>query len=294
MDLRVIMKIKAKRNGQGTLRAFLNEIKSITVEDDWYMSSEDVLKHFGISFEDYYRYVYEKKEFEFDGFSKGNIDLLIELLKDCGINNVTQSFSSAGYYFSDDQLMEFQEYFYSLTLSRLQNHIIDRELLELSLSGCSNAQDGITFYCDSIVDMKELSEFAIRIYLERNGFENNPFSRELLRSYFKVQFARGIIKRDHILSDLKENLYKKAVIWNFINPEMQIPNCEISEEMRISLVTLDFAGNRLPDEKSLKVRYRELVKKYHPDINPDGLDMTRKINEAYNTLLKNYLTERAM
>jgi molecular chaperone DnaJ len=37
-------------------------------------------------------------------------------------------------------------------------------------------------------------------------------------------------------------------------------------------------------EDLLKKKYRELSKKYHPDINPDGVDKFKDINEAYDIL----------
>ena len=43
------------------------------------------------------------------------------------------------------------------------------------------------------------------------------------------------------------------------------------------------------NEKNLKKRYKELVKKYHPDLNKNYLNKEKKIkqiNKAYNILLK--------
>lgn len=36
--------------------------------------------------------------------------------------------------------------------------------------------------------------------------------------------------------------------------------------------------------EELKKRYRQLVRKYHPDINPNGTEMTQQINAAYDFL----------
>ncbi|EMO25948.1 DnaJ domain protein [Leptospira interrogans serovar Bataviae str. HAI135] len=35
----------------------------------------------------------------------------------------------------------------------------------------------------------------------------------------------------------------------------------------------------------MKKRFKELIKKYHPDINKDGLEMTQKIIASYNYLI---------
>jgi hypothetical protein len=40
-----------------------------------------------------------------------------------------------------------------------------------------------------------------------------------------------------------------------------------------------------PTKKELQAAYRSLMRKYHPDVNPDGLEMAKKINRAYGLLL---------
>jgi len=42
----------------------------------------------------------------------------------------------------------------------------------------------------------------------------------------------------------------------------------------------------------LKSRYRELIRIYHPDINPEGLRRCQEINAAYS-LLASGLSDRA-
>ena len=73
-----------------------------------------------------------------------------------------------------------------------------------------------------------------------------------------------------------------------ISPESRKLPAGVSLEVRNALKILDFSENHLPDEKSLKMRYRELVKKFHPDINPDGLVITSKINTAYELVMNSF------
>lgn len=40
------------------------------------------------------------------------------------------------------------------------------------------------------------------------------------------------------------------------------------------------------DLQELKRVYRKMMLKYHPDINPEGTEISKKINEAYDILLK--------
>ena len=49
--------------------------------------------------------------------------------------------------------------------------------------------------------------------------------------------------------------------------------------------TLKPKGNTASD---LKTAYRQACKKYHPDVNPNGLELMKVINIAYNMLKENF------
>jgi|GEM_PF-2129173 len=285
-----MIKINAGKKGRKPLREFVKEVKSVTVGEEWKISAEYVLDHFKIAKEDYFRFLYASNEPEADHFSQANADLLVHFLSECGIPGVLDAFSDAGYLFRGEQLAEFQELFCSVTMTRFQNHMIDRELLETSLSGCSEISDGLSFYCDSVFDLRELIDFSISLYLERISCESHPVSRGILNNFIVKQFAYGYLKYEDLLAGLKSCLKEKAVVWNFISPDSGVKSV-VSREIMDSLRILEFAGNRMPDESEIKNRYRELVKKYHPDINPDGDEKARLINSAYTEIL-NYRIAR--
>jgi len=49
---------------------------------------------------------------------------------------------------------------------------------------------------------------------------------------------------------------------------------------------LDIIRPLSEDLEGIKTAYRKLVKEFHPDVNPDGLEFTKTINEAYEALIK--------
>ena len=290
------MKLKAGKKSKKVLYDFLEEIKSMTAGKNWQIPFTMPLEYFQIPPEDFYRYLYSIQETECETFHQGNIETLMNLLKVCGVKEIEEIFFKGGYYFSEDYIIAFQELFHSVSLTKMQNHAIDRELLETSLSACRNPADGFSFYCDSVFDMNLLVDFAIEIFFEKYSLDDNEIGKSILKEHIASQFRLGIMVREDILSGLKENLKNKAVLWSFLSADdcrSRYTDEKISYEMQAALRTLEFSGNSMPDESSLKERYRDLVKKFHPDINPEGLEKTRKINSAYSLVVQYTIMRRA-
>jgi len=40
-----------------------------------------------------------------------------------------------------------------------------------------------------------------------------------------------------------------------------------------------------PDADALRARYRQLMMRYHPDVDPSGLERCKDVNAAYSVLI---------
>lgn len=86
----------------------------------------------------------------------------------------------------------------------------------------------------------------------------------------------GGVKGHHLYNDSNRQ-NEKGVSKNSLNSKKSVPEC---------FTILGFDSK--PSEDKLKNRYRELVKKYHPD-KPDGdSEFFEAINEAYKMAKKYY------
>lgn len=104
------------------------------------------------------------------------------------------------------------------------------------------------------------------------------YSYSLLKNYFKEEFFKEDFeefynKKRHVLKS-----YIKAY-WSFCNNPDARPN-----HIKIAM---DFFELKELTMKDLKRKYREMVKKYHPDVHPDKKEATLKmmeINHHYQIL----------
>ena len=120
------------------------------------------------------------------------------------------------------------------------------------------------------------SQKQIYDFQKNDFFENRPtrpFSRGF-SSKIKFEFKNFFCKED---IKFKERSGKNGESKNFKL------NTTVENALKIFKINTDFS------EKLLKRRYKELVKKYHPDLNKNYLNKENKIkeiNSAYNTLIK--------
>ena len=118
-------------------------------------------------------------------------------------------------------------------------------------------------------NQKQIYDFQKNDFFE--GRPTRPFSNGY-SSKIKFEFEFGL---NH--QKLKFKRKKKSFFTNNKN------NSKVDKALKIFSLNDDFS------EKILKKRYKELVKKYHPDLNKSFLNKDSKIkeiNNAYNFLLK--------
>lgn len=267
----------------------LEEIESMTEGPNWTLSVDSMLAVIGISREEYYRAQYAKRKrsgMQVDEFGPENVGRLLDVLGDFGHQEAAASFEQAGYYFSPDRLEDWQEFFLSVTTARLLSHEIDREELTTALSACRKPQDGLEYYCEARFRLEELVSFACTLYQRKNNIQEHSHSNGALCAHILTLFQKRTLKKEDLFASLILALSQRAVEWGLMKEEELRQKSErLSEEIATALEQLEMPPVEMPDSGRLKQQYRALLKKYHPDVNPRGLERTRDINTAYTLLL---------
>lgn len=267
----------------------LEEIESMTEGPNWTLSLDSMLGVLGVSREEYYRAQYAKRKrygMQVDEFGPENVSRLLDVLGDFGHSEAPEVFEKAGYYFSPDRLEDWQEFFLSVTTARLLSHQIDREELTTALSACRRPQDGLEYYCEAKFRLEDLVQFACTLYQNKNGIEGHSHSTGSLCSHILTLFQKRVLKKEDLFASLILALSERAVEWGLMREEEFRQKSErLSEEIAAALQQLEMPPVHLPDSDRLKQQYRALLKKYHPDVNPRGLERTRDLNSAYTLLL---------
>lgn len=285
-------------NQSALIQELLDEIESCLVADQWELPLDFILTLLETSREEFYRYVYAQREIgnwtehmpEF--FNAENTDDLIAFLEHEGLDQAGSTFYTAGFHFTEDHLLNWLEFFHSVTLSRMQSHPIDAELLETAMAGCQRFADAVEFYGHCKFDEQESIQFAVRLFLEKRGIRDHHLSQTILYNFLKQQ----IHQRNLIWEDLYRSIFD-LLRDNAIHLGLAVAEDidEFAEDrgtialldplLAGALKTLEMPVDRLPDREPLKKSYRALLKRFHPDVNPQGQEKTRELIAAYSLVV---------
>lgn len=270
----------------------LDEIRSLTVGREWRITLDQVLSILQLDRAEYYRRLYASpsvfpERCDVELFTGENTKQLMFLLEDCVNPRAVDLFISAGYFFSQDILFDWDDFFISVTLSRLQNHSVDRELLETALAGCLRFDDAAEFYCSARFHPDEFIQFAALLFLKRKRIEVHSFSLHLLEEHLRERLKLRIIRWSDLCRSLNGSLWRLALRLNLLT-EIQFgatTDYKPSAETRAALRQLGLPTDRRPRKSELQRTFRKMIKQVHPDRNPDTAERARSLIESYTHLL---------
>lgn len=276
------------------LDELLDEIQSLTVGDQWEIDTDMMLSIIQMERVDYYKVVYSMRHkgpvslHIRDSYDQDNAEELVELLKAAGYSEAEKAFQQEGYFLERSSVPEWVEFFLSVSMSRMQNHEIDRDLLETALSATSHTNDGLDFYVHDVLPIDDLVDFAAKIFLRKREMNDHHLSRKILHDHIIDHMRRRILREEDLYAGLIEILMGKARKLGILSDrdiEKESHPTGLTAEEKEALRVLGFKSDKSPTLDELKKRYRNLLKKNHPDINPEGEDVTRKLTAAYTLLV---------
>ncbi|TGK01252.1 molecular chaperone DnaJ [Leptospira langatensis] len=287
---------------RSSLEDILFELQSSSTDCEWFISSDKLIEILEIRREDYFKLLYTlRSEREYSsrgsqGFNQSQADMLILLLeKVLKIEGLALEFARAGVYFDDVYLDEFRTFLKEIVLSKLDRHELDKELLLLLISSTKRFEDAFDSYFDDKFDLQRLVDNGIAEFLEIKSFSSDYGADVFLRSYFFQVLNTKLFPIRQITSEYRDRAYYE-IFGRFRKEEKEKKRKKHHHGRRFGSGTFyedaetrehrEFLGLSEDYSKSeLKNKYKEMIKKYHPDVNKDGLEMTQKIIASYNFLI---------
>ena len=274
----------------------------------WRVSAPELAELLGLELVELYRRAYEAQRGSSppiglssaaDGFDQENVVELLRLLELFHGAQAEPALAGAGVFLPHEHRLEIIETFLSLGAAEVAGHVVDRAEFAAMLRALGRYETARDEYLREHFSVEGMVERAVESYCASHPFGIPSLGRRNVRGIIELYFARHVLSAEAILGGCIVQLLEQARREGYVRAaaarggpkraragERQRPagDTEGMLELRASLAALDLRSCPMGSEE-LRARYRALMKRYHPDLNPAGLERAKAINAAYALLL---------
>ncbi|TGL44450.1 molecular chaperone DnaJ [Leptospira perdikensis] len=286
----MVQRVETRKSKQ-ILHDVIFELQNVSESMLWFLSYDRLSELLEIRKEECLRKIYQFKASKpqmtlSGGFHEVDGDLLIDFLAwSLELDEVAEKFLRAGIFFSERPLYELRESYKTLIQKTIANHKLDRELLLLLTAATVDYDDAVDSY---LMDKFEIDFFvrrSIHQFLEKFEIHPEYGAEEFLYEYLKSLIPTKILNFRDITREFRDRTYYELYgrVRETKKKKKKIVKT-VSDEVKDLLAFFDLEpGAGITD---VKKKFKELLKKYHPDINKKGEEMTKRIILKYNRLVE--------
>ncbi len=249
---------------------------------------------------DLYRAVYAAGQVSVDRYGPENTGELLALLEQLTGRDYGPEFREAGLFLSHDDRLDLTERFVRLVRCAVVLHLPEPETFRAMLREFRRYDRARLVYLSTFFDTETLVRQCADEYLEVRDAAALRFTVE---SYLRQLLQRHIVDFEDLAPALLEILRTVARHEGMLpgsrggagfdrdadaaddhgngRADAQRPHRAESRAQALQVLGL---GSE-PARAEIRDRYRSLMRRYHPDVNPNGLERAKLINNAYAVLI---------
>lgn len=263
-------------------------LKELKTRGTWQYSRDEILELIGLNIQDVYVQIVSSAnplvDFKTSSFSQNDTGALISLLECLGFKEAPEHFWQAGLWLPYEVQVELQEHLLDEISVVRSQHKIEYETYLSMFDSVSNFHHSLDIYLEEYFSIEEISAKAIEKLLKAYSLKNENEREQLMRRMAHEMFRREIIPFRNLFSELFMTLKGFLISKGRLeSPRREKP--KLNEAQMSARQLFGYSESQIIERKELKQRYKNLMKKYHPDVNPRGLELAKDINRAYSTLL---------
>lgn len=275
-------------NPHPILEGVISTIQGMCQNFEWFLPTDQLIDLLEIKKEVYYKELYSLRNSEFNparltGWSQEDCVYLIQLLERfLHTGEVEDEFIKSGIYVNNKCNGLLRTTFINRINDILANHKLDKDLLLLLHSATIEFDDAFDTYFSEKFEMEKIINYTVDDFLEQHGIDPYYGSDHYLKKFLSDEILYKKISLLEITNEYRERYYYE--LFGKFRTEKNFSKLPLE----IKKIYIFFKLEEDADEKKVNLRYKELLKIYHPDINKNGLEKTKEIIENYKKL-KNYL-----
>ncbi len=243
---------------------------------------EALCERLGIPQVDAYRALYrspvELSGYIPDRFNLENMNVLAMFLSQYGRTDAEKIFRATGAHLGSDDLSELAALYYDVADGVIGAHTPQKDEYRQMYTRFKTYRRAFDVYVEYFFDMGQIFEDTVAAFLTAKEFTFPHLGRFSAHKSLTLLFERNVISISGIFESLFERLTGES-------------SRRDGGTARMSLPALRAMGLTRPprNKRELRLHYKTLMKTYHPDLNPSGLEMSKKINAAYSELLASWI-----
>ncbi len=203
-----------------------------------------------------------------------------------------QRLASAGIFLPHASQLDVIETFLATTADALARHVYDPAEVSAMLRGLRGCERAQAAYLRTHFPVEALIDGAVEAYCGLRRFDIPAVARANVRRLIELFFRRHVLSEAALFAGLLTRIYRQAVEEGYEEQRRpadgpqgaEAEAAEDTDALEAARRTLGVTGLFL-SKGLLRQRYRGLIKRFHPDVNPGGLERAKEINAAYSRLL---------
>lgn len=263
----------------------------------WELAPGDLQRLLELTSEQYYQAIYAAQmaghplitlDLATEGFSQDTVLPLVNLLEHlCGAE-AESALERAGIFFSHDQQAEITAGFLDAASGTVGAHEFQDEDFTAMLRVFGGIGRARQTYLDHYFDLDEMRQGAARRYCAAHEFGIPELALRNAEGVLQHLFAKHVLRAESIFGSLHDTFLAAAARAGFADEpprrEQRLPPGSATTATDQARRAMGLGAEPLTLER-IKARYKQLMKRFHPDVNPHGLRRCQEINVAYSTLV---------
>jgi len=268
-------------------------------EGRWSISSEEVSRLLAVEPVRFWRAVHEARDKisfseAIDGWTQDTVGDLVTVLEILVGEAAEETMTRAGLFLPYSLGIELTEEVVYRARRLAALHEVRSDELAAMLRHTGSVRAAIGIYLNEHVDLDELFMESVESFL---AFQGLPLRcRATARRYLATLVERHVVDRGGLLVGLVERLRLAAAQLGYMDPEDQPRAGEragtgptrISDRRAWARKVMGVNGSYSAEH--LRLLYRKLMMRHHPDVDPSGLERCKDVNAAYAILISEVLT----
>jgi hypothetical protein len=283
-----------------TLTALIEHISALADESGrWTITSEETAALLGVDPVRYWRTVRDVQDRisygdAIDGWSQETVGDLVTVMERLFGPGAEGEMTRAGLFLPSALGIELIEELTFRARRMGAAHVVHTDELTAMLRYTGGVRPAIEIYLDEYTNVDALVDGSAESFRVLRGMP--PRGRDTARLYLERMFMRHILDRRGLLTGLIERLRLEAARMGFVDPEERARGAQGagtatgSSRNVWARKVMGFDSSGLTAE-ALRSRYRTLMMRHHPDVDPTGLERCKDVNAAYALLISELVSD---